>query len=839
MGTQDLRILASTKDDRIAPSQHMNKNYGRDMNLNTGGGSLSTGPQYNVAGDLVQSFTSAVSNRYGTLWDMVAGVKASHNSDLQFERGGCLPGTREAIIEDIHRWRLSESCVLPVCWLYGAAGVGKSAVALTIAKACEGDGLAASFFFFRSDPKRNNPSALILTIAHGLTVTRPRTGRLINRRIAADPRILEASLEEQYRELVINALAEKKKSWWARLQERWSTPKALPADNQPNLIVIDGLDECGDAETQKRVLNALFSSFEHTPRTSLRFLICSRPESWIREAFESPQLLRWTKRMVLDNSFSAKKDIEAYLLHCFQELRESSKYAHVVFPDPWPAHHILELLVDKSCGQFVYVVTLIRFIKSDFAHPFEQLHIILNAPRPRSFCSPFHELDILYHIVLSTNPNYQQLVSLLAAIQLLPGHASPAFLEMLFELRSGAASLILRAMHSVLDIRGLNDPISIYHTSFTDFLKDESRSERFFTDLPSKRTSLLRRWGHGLMKRWKDNLRDGHRPSGRFPWTAWADFCLEFPSNESVRRIDQFYTTILSACSHHDEAVKILAAVILLPATTPVTPQYIETFLEHTPSQATQRLQELDWLLSSGQNERLTIAHTSLTSFLLDQSRSGRFFIDRDCHQDYFVRRWLRVYPLFTKLEGTPPLRSWHELCAKLDIPELCAKLDIPELKLRELYRAEFYQDRRYLLLERDKLSSWHELYSKLGIPQITISPELLDFYENLLYALMSSHDQLPSVMATIAVVSQYTKPSLELIDILYETSKDPDAYYYLHIGEEDSHPPTDSYPPFFDFLKDSCYSPVLPFTPGHQDFLARRMIESVNLLCQDSVEKY
>ncbi|KAF9259152.1 hypothetical protein L218DRAFT_842931, partial [Marasmius fiardii PR-910] len=157
----------------------------------------------NVGGDQVNTINN-IQNIPRTLWDVVAGVEASHNSGLQFDRGHCLPGTREEVRQAIHEWRKSDSAdTPPVCWLFGSAGVGKSAIALTVAEECEEDGLVASFFFFRSDPKRNNPRFLVLSIAHGIATTRPHLRRLIDQRVAADPKILEAVLKDQYRELVL------------------------------------------------------------------------------------------------------------------------------------------------------------------------------------------------------------------------------------------------------------------------------------------------------------------------------------------------------------------------------------------------------------------------------------------------------------------------------------------------------------------------------------------------------------------------------------------------------------------------------------------------------------
>ena len=132
--------------------------------------------------------------------------------------------------------------MFPSYRLSGTAGTGKSAIAITVATSCEDDVLVASFFFFRSDSKLNNPSALILTIAHGLVVNVSFVKGSINRRISSDPTILEVKLEEQFQELVLKPLA--KRTWWRRVFDTISHQKKGPI-----LVIIDGLDECNDEET--------------------------------------------------------------------------------------------------------------------------------------------------------------------------------------------------------------------------------------------------------------------------------------------------------------------------------------------------------------------------------------------------------------------------------------------------------------------------------------------------------------------------------------------------------------------------------------------------------------
>ncbi|KAF9261374.1 hypothetical protein L218DRAFT_870388, partial [Marasmius fiardii PR-910] len=174
------------------------------------------------------------------LWDKIAGVGASHDSDLQFARGCCMPGTRKAVLQLLRDWKDLQCYHFPVCWLSGAAGTGKSAIALSIAKEWEKKGLVDSFFFFRSDLKHNNPDSLILSIAHSLADMRPHLHHSIHQKVHKYPHILEATLENQYTEVVLSNL-------------NYPPHSLLFPSRIPDLVIIDGLDECGDATTQQRV----------------------------------------------------------------------------------------------------------------------------------------------------------------------------------------------------------------------------------------------------------------------------------------------------------------------------------------------------------------------------------------------------------------------------------------------------------------------------------------------------------------------------------------------------------------------------------------------------------
>ncbi|KAK1224856.1 hypothetical protein PQX77_012218 [Marasmius sp. AFHP31] len=491
-----------------------NLNHGRDQNILTGTGHLFTGnvviasrftqtldtsrsygEPYTliVRRNIAQYADDVVSHAAGheKLWNMIAGVGASHKAEQQFSRGHCLAGTRTMALKQIHEWRTAKvQGSPPMCWLSGTAGVGKSAVAMTIAQSCEED-LVSSFFFFRTDTRRNNASALMLSIAHDLSVSSTPIRTLLNQRISDDPTILEATLEEQFVELVLK-------------------PSLSGLESQsPMLIIIDGLDECKDVEAQRRILRAISSPYRQIPWTPLRFLICSRPESWIGQEFDALPLRRLTKRILLDVAFNFLADIKRYLEHEFKRIVSDPRFSQVQFPDPWPTDQVLECLARRSCGQFSYAKTVVKYVELDYFHPLEQLSRVLDnrsdshessSSSPSPSLSPFHELDVLYHTILTlAHPDYDQIRCILSAVILLPDYIpaiplSPVFIELLLGLLPGTLTITLRAMHAILRIRGKDDRIRVYHTSFVDFLLDKSRSGRFYIDKSREHHALVQSW---------------------------------------------------------------------------------------------------------------------------------------------------------------------------------------------------------------------------------------------------------------------------------------------------------------------------------------------------------
>ena len=78
---------------------------------------------------------------------------------------------------------------------------------------------------------------------------------------------------------------------------------------------------------------------------------------------------------------------------------------------PWPKEGIIDLLVQRSSGQFIYAATVLKFVGADFCSPTKQLALVLK-PDPTAFS----DLDQLYTQILSVYPSVVNIVQVLGII---------------------------------------------------------------------------------------------------------------------------------------------------------------------------------------------------------------------------------------------------------------------------------------------------------------------------------------------------------------------------------------------------------------------------------------
>ena len=405
-----------------------------------------------------------------TISDRVS-MGASYDSEERDPAPRCLPGTRKEVLQKIETWAKAGSEGKSVLWLHGPAGAGKSAIAQTVAETCAGRGeLAASFFFSRTVAGRNSLKHLFPTIAVQIAFSTPEKRRRLDKILKNDPCIAERAMGS------VDLLAALFEQGSALIPSSWF------------VVVIDGLDECQGHDDQCRIL-AQVARMINTYHLPLRFLIVSRPEAHLCEAFEEPDLANMTGSLSLYGDSEAFGDVSTYLKTELSRIYESKRHRDIMqfVPRPWPSEDIINGLVRKSEGYFIYASTVIKFIDEENFSPADRLDQILNISNSAVFPSdsvPFAELDKLYLQILSScpTPNLPILKNILGFVVNHWG-MDTFVIEALLRLPRGQVKLILRGLRSLVCFYDGNFPedvwIRVNHASFGDFLHDQERSKHY------------------------------------------------------------------------------------------------------------------------------------------------------------------------------------------------------------------------------------------------------------------------------------------------------------------------------------------------------------------------
>ena len=129
----------------------------------------------------------------------------------------------------------------------------------------------------------------------------------------------------------------------------------------------------------------------------------SRLESHPMQAFEEHDLASITKVLSLYGDYGAPSDVSMYLRSEFSRIRRCRAGMQSA-PQPWPSEDVIERLVRKSGGYFIYASTVIKFVDEESCSPVARLDHVLGTSNASSEVNPFAELDQLYIQILSTYP---------------------------------------------------------------------------------------------------------------------------------------------------------------------------------------------------------------------------------------------------------------------------------------------------------------------------------------------------------------------------------------------------------------------------------------------------
>jgi hypothetical protein len=260
-------------------------------------------------------------------------------------------------------------------------------------------------------------------------------------------------------------------------------------------LIIDGLDECNDPDKQCGILDVLCRLLQRLP-VPFALIIASRPEHHIRGAFDLGDLNRCSSRLSLDDSYNPDADIMKFLVDKFSDIRKLHPFRQYL-PESWPTQEVIDKLVAKASGQFIYASTVDRFIGSIRCNPAERLDVLLgNLDAGR--LKPFEQLDSLYSVIFHTidQADLAGALRVLGIVMVLslrshpyfapssnnPIPYSPRFLERLLGIRTGSVRCLLFDLESLLTIVADDRDIRFFHASLSDYLFDKSRSGQFWID---------------------------------------------------------------------------------------------------------------------------------------------------------------------------------------------------------------------------------------------------------------------------------------------------------------------------------------------------------------------
>ena len=382
----------------------------------------------------------------------------SYANDANFdETKACQLGTRVEILDEITDWINAEDAPR-ILLLSGAAGTGKSAIAHTIAHRFNTmHRLGSSFFFVRGRTDRG-PDKLFPTVARDLADLDKGIRHALYDIVTTNKVLRGTSkIAQQFDNLILK-----------------SVEKLTIAG--PLVIVIDALDECGDAKIRADLLQALANKTKALP-TNFRILLTSRPEADVESLFQADEHVLIKRMQELSSSTEA--DISLYIHN-----RLSNLEVYGI------ENRCKGVLVKKCEGLFQWASVACEFIKgwgAGLTHK-ERYELIVQGKTDESW-----PLDHLYQTVLSylfspknsaVMDRFRLVMSLvLTAFEPL---SVKALNEILYAAKDGnpgfEVNVILEYMGSLLSGVTGDDVVCPLHTSFRDFLLAPSRSNDFYVD---------------------------------------------------------------------------------------------------------------------------------------------------------------------------------------------------------------------------------------------------------------------------------------------------------------------------------------------------------------------
>lgn len=393
----------------------------------------------------------------------------------------CLPNTRTELRRQVADWaEASDSkCIF---WLSGMAGTGKSTIARTVAQSFDEKGLlGASFFFKKGEADRGNAKRFVSTIARQLMTSNRELARGISRVIEDDPDLSTKALSQQFDKLLLQPLL------------KLEFDETISA-----VIVIDALDECGN-EDDIRVILQLLPKLQESKFVRLQVFLTSRPELHIRHGLKQNDdhqdlILHELPSSVIEH------DIRLFLENRFSTISKKKEIKD------WPGNETIEKLVKMSSPLFIFAATICRFVEEDYEVPEERLEAVFQHPALTSSSQMERiYLPVLNHRVSASSGLMKDFQDIVGVIILLAAPLSVKSLSRLIDMSEKKTRVRLDAFHSVINVpEDFDTPIRILHLSFREFLVNTESA--FHVDESKTHRKILSRCLSAMNSKLKHNI---------------------------------------------------------------------------------------------------------------------------------------------------------------------------------------------------------------------------------------------------------------------------------------------------------------------------------------------
>ncbi|KAF7782961.1 hypothetical protein Agabi119p4_2337 [Agaricus bisporus var. burnettii] len=453
---------------------------------------------------------------------------AAHDSSARDPPPKCHPGTRIKIHERIMAWFYDEIKHDLLLWIYGPAGVGKSAIVQTLAEVLASAGCLGASVFFSRPSARNYSHSVFITVAYQLAVHIEPYCSFICELLAFDPEVVNKSMEEQFRAFIVEPFVQKN----------------IGKGGKPLGILLDGLDELDHQHQQQKIIHLITGFVQNHPEVPLVWVISSRPEPHITNTFKQQRLVCYYKEEYVPiDSPEACQDVERYLRNSFETIQKVN-FPHIVHTG-WPEEKKMVKLAHAALGLFAFADVAIRFVGDpNHVDPVTRLGDVLSVIDGSRVGSaddqPFAHLDALYTCILSRIPSKMWPITqrVLAAV---PEVAHLSYnlrcvkgLSVILGLELSKVYASINDLYSLLDVPPLGDVYSrklhFHHASFLDFLRDATRSKKFYTSS----WTAKRDFRESGVRIWQDFKRQSS--AGPNCGDEWSTYTSQFHSGANFRR---------------------------------------------------------------------------------------------------------------------------------------------------------------------------------------------------------------------------------------------------------------------------------------------------------------